>query len=260
MLFYLQLAVSFLVGALFIALQTLIAERVTERWRGIVLTVPSTMAVGFFFIGLTKTAADVTVVARIVPLVFVAAYTFTVIFALLIRYGVLLSTLCSIIGFGAVSFMILTFPPPTFLISILCSAPFIAIAYIIVSSLQQARDLKPCPMNVGRGLIGGTLALMTVLLSKTLGNIWGGIFSAFPASFSSTLLIYTHFQGAHVIPAIVKSLFFPGVIVLNLYAFIATITFPIWGIWIGTLVSYIVCFLLLWGYIAFTDRTVKIAS
>lgn len=68
MIFYIQLIVSFLVGGLFIALQTLIAERVSTLWRGVVLTIPSTLALGLFFIGLAKSPQDVVEASQIVPI------------------------------------------------------------------------------------------------------------------------------------------------------------------------------------------------
>lgn len=73
-MFTLQVIISFLVGGLFIALQTLFGERVPLYWRGTVLTIPSTMAISFLFIGLTKSAGDIPAVATFFPAAIALAY------------------------------------------------------------------------------------------------------------------------------------------------------------------------------------------
>lgn len=240
----LQLATAFVVGALAISLQTLIAERVSVKWRGLILTIPTTMASSFFFIGLVKSAADVEVVARIFPAALGADYVFVVIFALLIHYGAAISLISSALGFAAIAALIILFPPSTFAIALVYGFSVIVVTYIVVSYLPQTTKLIAYPMNakhiLGRGLIGGSIAFLAVLLAKMFGNVWGGIFSAFPASFSASLLIYSHLQGKQVIPSVAKSLFFPGSIGFALYAFTATWAFPRFGIWIGTLTCYVI--------------------
>lgn len=52
-LFIIQLITSFLVGGAVIALLSFIAERVHKRIAGIVLAFPTTVALGFFFLGWT---------------------------------------------------------------------------------------------------------------------------------------------------------------------------------------------------------------
>ena len=96
MLFNLQLLISFILGGLFIALQSLIAERVKGFWRNIVLTVPSTMALGLFFIGLTKTPQDVVQASLMVPAGLSADYIFVMFFALLARFNFYISLIGSL--------------------------------------------------------------------------------------------------------------------------------------------------------------------
>lgn len=242
MILYLQIAITFLIGALAVALQSLIAERVSLKWRGVILTIPSTMAVGFFFIGLIKTPADVAVVAKIFPAALGADYFFVMIFALFLEYGVGTSLVLSTLGFFSISLGILYAPPESFFLASLWGFSLIIICYFVVTRLPQSDHLKPYPMDAkhigSRGIIGGTVACLMVLLSKTLGNVWGGIFSAFPANFSSTLLIYSRLQGKHVIPSVAKSLFFPGAVGFTIYALTSIYAFPRFGIWVGTLICY----------------------
>ena len=48
--FYVQLIISFIVGGVFIVFLTFIAEKVEDRISGIILLLPSTAALGFFFL------------------------------------------------------------------------------------------------------------------------------------------------------------------------------------------------------------------
>lgn len=248
MLLCLQIAISFVAGGIFIALQTLVAERFHGMWRGIILTIPSTMALGLFFIGLTKSAADVPEASIMIPAVTGVDYFFIMVFAILARHGFLTSILGSLAVWAAGAYVLLNIPPATFAISaFIYGLPLIIIAYLMTCRLPQVPYLKPFPIiwkNILiRSLIGSFVIGTATILANTLGNIWGGLFSAFPAVFISTFTIYYFFHGKQVIPSVAKTVFFPGAIGLILYGYTATIVFPIWGIWLGTLVSYTATFI-----------------
>lgn len=255
MIFTIQLLVSFFVGGLIIALQSLIGERVSLRWRGIILTIPTTTAFGLLFIGWAKTPLDAAHAALFNSAAQGGAYLLVTVFALLYSFGLVIGYSFSLIAWVLFAFLIVIFPPSTFLISISTFVLIpVAIGYIIIRRLPQVSDLKKFPMDFRniffRALLGGSVIAISVYFSKTLGNIWGGIFSTFPAVFSSTLVIYYYLQGPKVIPSVAKSMFFPGAIGFPLYVYIASIAFPIYGIWIGTLMAYIgyMALILAWDY------------
>lgn len=250
-MFLLRLIISFLVGGIFIALQTLMAERVHEKWRNIVLTIPSTLALGLFFVGFTKTPDDVVEAARIVPAALAPDYLFVTVFALLSQFGFLLSVIGGLLAWTIPAYFLMQFPPATFATSaFLYGLPFIFVGYLFVRLLPQVSHLKTFPMTpfhvAIRSLIGGTIIALIVVLANTLGNLWGGLFSAFPAAFTSTFIIYYRLQGKAVIPAVARSLFFPGAIGFMIYAWIAALAFPVYGIWFGTLAAYLATFLFFW--------------
>lgn len=264
-MFELQLLISFIVGGLFIALQTLIGERTKGMWRSIVLTIPSTSAMGLLFIGLTKTAGDVVSAAVVVPAATVPAYVFVVVFALLSNFGIAMSYILSLFGWLLSAYVLLLFPPQTFLAStFIYSLPILIPLYLFIRRLPQEASLKQFPMNfkhiVLRSLFGGFVVALVVVLAKTLGNVWGGLFSAFPASYTSTLLIYYHLQGSKVIPAVVRSLFFPGIFAFYIYAWVVMVTFPVFGIWLGTLFAYCATMLFYAAYYVMLKRAGQIQN
>lgn len=246
-MFTLKVIVSFLAGGLFIAFQSLIAERVSVRVRGLVLTIPTTMALGFFFVGLTKTPMDVRQVATVFPAALAPTYIFVVAFAALSYIGLLVSFVGSFFLWGIASYVLLRFPPHDFTTStFLYGLPVIFISYFLIKKLSHSNaKITPVPMNLKhiiiRSIIGGSVIVAVVIFSKLLGNIWGALLSGFPAAFSATFLIYYWVHGKEVIPLVAKNLYFPGAIGFILYAWTATYAFPKYSIWIGTLVSYAVC-------------------
>lgn len=244
MMFYVQLVISFLLGGLFIALQSLIAERVHGFWRNVVLTIPSTMALGLFFIGLTKTPQDVSQASLMVPAGLAPDYIFVMVFALLARFNFYISLIGSLLIWAILGFGLILYPPASYLTSIfLYCAPIIAVTYFVVRRIPKTQDLKPLPMTGGnifiRALIGGIVISLIVYIAKTFGNAWGGLFAVFPAAYTATFTIYYHMQGRAVIPTVAKTLFFPGIPGFIIYGWIAASTFPVYGIWLGTLFAYL---------------------
>lgn len=234
-----------------IALQTLFGERVERFWRNVILTIPTTLAMGLLFVGLAKSPQDVSQVALIHPAALGPDYLFIATFALLSKFNLAVSLLGGIVVYMLSATFLLLYPPASFITSIfLYGIPMIIVGYLLIEKLPQVTRLKTYPINFKhvflRAILGGSVVMGIVLMSKTLGNVWSGIFSAFPASFSSSLIIYYLTQGKSVIPNIAKSLFFPGAIGFTIYAWIAAITFPTWGIWLGTLASYVGTFLFFW--------------
>jgi len=241
-----QVLISFVIGGLFIALQTFVGERVPPKWRRIVLTIPSTLALGLLFIAITKTTADVAEAALIVPAALGPDYLFMAIVALLIHRGLLLSLTAGYAVWAIGAYFILTFPPETYAISALYGIPLIILGYLSLRHIKEVPKLKAFPITpfttFVRSLIGGAIIALVVILSNTLGNDWGGLFAAFPAAFTSTIIIYYHMQGPDKIPAINKSMFFPGSLSFIIYGWVAGITFPLWGMWWGTLAAYAASF------------------
>jgi hypothetical protein len=84
--------------------------------------------------------------------------------------------------------------------------------------------------------LGGTAIGTAVFLSKVGGPVIGGIFAIFPAIFLSTMVIYSLKHEASVPRAMGKSMTLGSLNVFS-YAPTASLTFPLWGVWVGTILS-----------------------
>lgn len=245
MTLFLQAVLSFLVGGLFIGMQTLIAERVSPQWRGSILTIPSTLALSLVIIGLTKTTSDVVEAAIFFPAGMGISFVFVTLFSLASRYSLLHSLIIGYLGWIGVASLFLHIPPTSISTAVFLYAfPIALLGYVITSKLPQNTYIKPVPFNMRHVLVrsgfGGGVVCAAVVCAHLFGNIWGGLFAAFPATFSAALIIYYIVHGKQMIPAVGKALFFPGAIGLPLYAWVVTVTYPTVGVLYGTVAAFAV--------------------
>jgi len=247
-MFTLQLFTSFIVGGLLVCLQSFLAERVPRKWRGIALSIPTTMALGFFFIGLTKSPADVVEASVVLPAALTPDYLFVLVFVLLARFNLALSFVGGYLAWALSAYIIFLYPPQSFGSSFwIYFLPFILLFFFAIRKIEKQHHIEPVPVTwqrvLARSLIGGSVITLIVVLSHEYGNVAGGLFSGFPASFTATLLIFYHVHGKKIIPAVAESMFFPGSLGFVAYAAVAAWSFPLYGIWWGTLLSYLGTFL-----------------
>jgi hypothetical protein len=251
-LFTVQLIASFIVGGGVIAVLSLVAEKMPKRIAGIVLTFPTTVAMGFFFMGLTLSPEAVTEVipSTLIPLglsmLFAAVYAHVAEYSeKIIRHRsgqIVASYLVSIGLWFALAIPVVIMKLNNLAIGI---AGYILIVLIAHWLLQRKNYEKPVTLTytfgqkIGRAILVGFIIFMSVLLGKTLGPFWGGMFTMFPAVFTSLMIIIHWYYGS-------KSLFptMQKVAIGSLSLFAYTITvmfvFPVYGFIAGTVIAYLV--------------------
>jgi hypothetical protein len=89
-----------------------------------------------------------------------------------------------------------------------------------------------------RGVLGGGIIALAVVIAKFMGPVLGGIFSVFPALFLSTMLIYTFEHGAEYAGAMAKTMSIGGTSVV-VYAFAGHFLFPVYGMALGSLIAFV---------------------
>jgi hypothetical protein len=98
--------------------------------------------------------------------------------------------------------------------------------------LYRVRDI------VFRGVGSGSLVLLAVLLSQISGPVLGGIAAAFPAVFTSTLIILNRSKGTEFSRAVTKPLVLSGILTIFPFCVAVRFLFPLFGVLVGTLASY----------------------
>ncbi len=248
-----QLLVSFLVGGALITILSLIAENTNQHISGIILMFPTTLVLGFFFLGWTT---DANKVSNVIPATFIplgivifssVIYIYCSIFFEKYVKNKILQIAYSLLSSSIIWFL-LVFPFALYRfsnISVGITGFFIIIIvthFILKNKNYDLNLTKPIYTKnqiLIRAIFTGSIIATVVFLGKILNPFWGAIFTMFPAATFATLIIL-HF---YYTP---KQLFYfmknapIGSISLFLYSISVMFLFPKFGIWIGTLFSYFI--------------------
>lgn len=230
---------------------SLLAEKANEKIAGIIMMFPTTIVLGFFFLGATTSAQRV---ASIVP-------------ATLTPLGVVVFS--SVIYIHMALFFARYFPSKiqqisaTFITSsivwFVLATPFaywkfdnlwagiigylllVIIAHVILNRQMHSKPDVQLTYNrkqvLFRAVFIGTVIATVVYLGKTLDPFWGGVFTMFPAAtFAALMIFHFHYQP--------DQLFFffrrapVGSLSLFIYAIGVMLLFPAIGIVWGTVWAY----------------------
>jgi len=191
--FLLKTALSFLVGGIWIAGTTRMAERFGTRVGGLIGGLPSTIVVSLFFIGWLESPEHARAATAIIPyalssnLVFLAGYA-----ALAARSAAL--GLVAALGLWTVTQIgFLWIDPTRFVWGLVLNLTALVLGYAFVTRVLGVRGMPPLGAGrdpkklVVRAVMGGGTVLFAVLMSHLSGPLLGGIFSVFPAAAISTL-------------------------------------------------------------------------
>jgi hypothetical protein len=250
-LLILQLIVSFIAGGFLITLQSLIAEKTSEHISGIIMMFPTTIVLGFLFLGITTSAEHVSLVvpATLIPLGIVVfssiVYTYGAIFFskyFKTKPKQIIATFLT----SSVVWFILAAPFAYFKFSNLIIGCIGFFSIIIISQfiLNKALFKESIPrvkytklQILLRALFTGTIIVVVVLLGKLLNPFWGGIFTMFPAATFATLITLNIYYEPQQLFYFMKKAPL-GSLSLFIYALVAMITFPKYGLISGTIISY----------------------
>ena len=109
--------------------------------------------------------------------------------------------------------------------------------YLLIRSVSTGKTGHPEKHLVIRAMFGGFVVMLTVLIAKTGGTVFGGIFAAFPAMFIATLTISYKAHGIEFSRAMTKPLMVTGMITVAVYAVALRYLYVSSGLWVGTLLS-----------------------
>lgn len=253
-LFYIQLITSFFVGGIFIALLSFLAERSSRKIAGIVLSLPSTVVVSFIFIAWAnspKVIGDITAVviaADLAVLMFAIVYMYLSKIKLKKIYSILLCLTGAIFTWFLISlpFAYIKFDNLLLAIIIYIIGAFITYYFLSIKNTrnEKIKTIKYTnAQKIGRAIFAGSIIALSVFLSKVINPFWGGIFSGFPAAFTSTFVILHWYYGERMLFKIGKTVA-AGSFVYTSFIFASHWAFPAFGIILGTLLSYSVSILI----------------
>ena len=216
--FAIHLILSFLVGGVWITLATVTADRFGSKIGGLFIGLPSTVAVTLIFIGISQGRLVASDATTVLPLAYAVNGPFLVLYAMLIRHGILRALAVSLICWFVLSSIIIGYDLQNFVLSIAVWLSSFAGAFAVMEKRLKIPSRSRLPIRhsgrqtLARALFSGSVISFAVYMTKVGGPIYGGVFASFPAAFLSSLVITYLSGGADFSRAAAKSMMFSGFI------------------------------------------------
>lgn len=239
---------------------SLIAEKLPPKSAGIVLALPSTIVVGYFFVALISGTEKIADIFAIVPPAIGSSifFTMTYVFVARVRMPKALSVLCCVMlsllvwGLFSVPLVLYEFSHLPFALLIYLVSVIVGYRVLTVRVLPASYQVLHYTIwqKLGRAAFAGSVIALATFLSKTAGAFWGGLFSLFPAAFLSTLVILHWNYDSNFLFRAAKNIPL-GTISLVVYGGVAAWSFPMFGVWGGTLIALMVSGAVGWAMVRF---------
>lgn len=268
-----QLIASFIIGGSLVALQAYAAEKAPKQISGIILTLPSTIIVNYFFLGLILKPPAFHQLLPLIPsalgfsLVFITAYIYIAKwlytffcckpknFLEAIKQNfikpklskakkIVLITVSSILASSIWLLMSLPLAIKQFNNLKLSLLIFIILAFINHKFINRGfkkykknKALKYKPNEqIARACFAGLMVAATVYFGARLGPFWAGVIAMFPAASLASICIMHYSYDHEALFGFFKGVPL-GISTLIIYAVVADYSFAHLGVIIGTLIS-----------------------
>jgi len=241
-----NMALSFLVGSIWVTAITVIAERFGSKVGGFIGGLPSTIVIALLFIGLTQSAESASQAAVMIPLVMGVNGFFIMIYLATVRRGVYIALSIALFFWFIVNGTIVLSGIEALWISILGWLVVLGISFyiteyvMVITSKGGIRVPYTLQQMLARGMVSGFIISLAVLVSRLAGPVVGGIFTTFPVIFMSTLYITYRTGGAEFSRAVAKTLMLSGMVNVGVYAIVAHYAYLHTDLLWGTLISMVI--------------------
>jgi hypothetical protein len=246
-LFVARVVLSFLVAGLWIAVVTLLAERLGSRLGGLFSNLPSNILISLIFIAISKDIPFVTGMMPAVPVGLLIDTVFLLVMILFMKYGLAACMAASLSSWLLLAWIAGMIPSPRLGLS---TGIYFAGSLVLYLVAEKGMRILPVPGSgkqytllqiATRAGLAGTIVASVVLISHFLPPYLTGIISTFPAVLLSTMVILYVNQGKEFARSTGKILILSSSNIV-VYAVAVNYTFPAFGIAAGTVISFLVAF------------------
>lgn len=266
--YYAKYLIYFISGSILIIAVTTIAEKKSPKIAGIVMTLPVITFLSLLFMGVSQGVEFSSKAAVWSPIGAIADLVYVGLFAVGIRVPeyieknivvneninkiennrmgkikeILFGLLFGFIGYFIFILIFSQFSITNGWISLvsLWIAAIISFTIFKIMKDTKVEKLKRLSLKeiLFRGLFGGSVVALVVILGDSIGYIWGGLFSSFPGTITPVLIILHLKYGTNMSHNVIKSAPI-GLSATGLYSFMVWLFYPDYGIIVGTFVSFL---------------------
>jgi len=230
---------------------TLVAEKISPAWAGIISGLPTGTAISLFFFGLEVSPMYAAESALYNLLGLTASLSFIYFYYIfshyISKYSLLIASISGIFGFLIVAFILSLKHFSVFgsvaIPFIVNLGLFLVFKTIPNTTIKDKIKLK-IPILLMRVFVSSLLIVLITFIPRIAGPEWAGLFSAFPSTLFPLLVIIHFNYGKEHTHTIIKNM--PkGMFSLIAYSFTVSLLYAKIGIYWGTLCAYSLAFGLL---------------
>ena len=246
-----QLLLSVLVAGIWITLATIVSEKMGTRTGGMVANLPSTILTSLLFIGIATGPDFAAEATRTVPLGMFLSTMFLYTFIVLAGKGLLIALVIALAIWTALALLFSLFSDAHWIYWSLLYVLGAVGTWLLAEKVHKIKSLGKVKKRYSpgqllfRALFAGSVVGLSVVVAAMGSAFWTGIFASFPAMMLSAMVILTLSAGSPFARATGKIMLLASTNIV-VYSFVAGALFPIIGLWLGTLVSYIVATAWVW--------------
>jgi len=221
--FIVKLALSLIVGGVWITLTTIAAETLGSKLGGLIGGLPSTIVVALFFIGWTQGLEQARAATTALPAALAVNAIFLVTYAALARQGLAIGIGWALAAWLTLQGALVLLGQIGFGWALIIWAVTLTSSYLLMTrtlDLHPHGGVKVRRSRVeiaGRGLFSGGIVAAAVILSRLGGPVLGAVMAVFPAVYLSTLVITARSVSVEFSRALTPSLMVSAIVNCAVY-------------------------------------------
>lgn len=251
MIFWLKVAISFIVAGVAITTATLLAERFGTKIGGLLANLPSNILVSLVFIALTRDSQFAAETTRATPIGMSINTLFLFVFIVVLRWGVAVAAIASLATWFALIFLAGQFPLSNWSTTLTIYVATAVISFLILEYCFKIPAVKKNGRRYSlgqltvRAVFAGSVVALTVVVASLTGPYWTGLVASFPSVLFSTMMILSLTQSPAFAQATGKIMIFSSSNIV-IYALAVHFAYPSLGISIGTVIAFGAAFIWVW--------------
>lgn len=242
--FIIKVILSLIIGIIWVIISTNIAERVSGKFGGLIVGLPSTAVISLLFIGLTQGVTKAITASVIVPFSMGLTCSYYISFLLLTKKGFITGFFGSLVIWFLFALISSKYSPNSIVASVIVWLILVtvsiwwAVKNIHINHVLIPKKIISSPLWL-KAILTGTIISLIVIIGKVVGPRWGGIFATFPALTTSTMLITIKSGGNEFTRLIAKNVLISTTTTIGFFAIFCYFLYPIIGVILGTIFAYV---------------------